>query len=136
MRRLAAIVALATLGCDDPAVASKALDVLEFGAVQAKITCVNLGGHVMGTPQCGAGNGRTLVWQRIADGSAFTNTPIGLNWFARSEPEAQTMSFYEPDYQDTWSIAGGEIVVEKDGCSDIVFDISTYCTGFNLEAFE
>jgi hypothetical protein len=134
MKALALIGGLALAACDDPQVAGAAADLLQFGAVQAKVTCAGVQTHL--SDDCPTTGGDTYIGHRLADGSAFVSVSYLTFWLGRSEPEAETMAVKLPAYPlDTWSVADGELRVHKDGCTDVVVDIETECTGFNLEAF-
>lgn len=130
MRRLA-LIGLLALACDDPDVSDKALALLEFGVVQAKATCPGVQVHL--NDDCPKTGGEMVVWHKLADGSSFVSWGAFQFLLGRSEDQ----EFLAPNYPlDTVSLAPGELTVHKDTCTDEVIDISSECTGFNLEAFE
>lgn len=139
MRRLALLCVLALAACDDPQVTSAAVDLLEFGVVQAKVTCVGVMTPAGGLDDCQpllSGSG-TYVAHRLADGSGLVSVEQQFRLYGRSEAEAGTLSLTYPGYTPpaVWFVENGEVHVHRDGCTDVIVDIETECTGFNLEAF-
>lgn len=136
MRRAMLLASLA-FGCDDPDVSAKALDLLAFGGMQAKVVCAGVSYPAGGMSDCDPIGDETYSGHRFADGSAFvtlSGTPV---FWGRSEPEAAEMEFVFPSLTPvTFSVAEGELTVSRASCTPVVVDISTSCTGFNLEAFE
>lgn len=122
MRRFLLIAALA-LGCDDPAVGAKALDVLEHGVMAAQARC-----------QCELtpGNSVFMTASKLQDGSCLAGDGSSLTRFwSRLEANAETCEVF------SGHLAGGEFVYHPTGHGTDVaaFDIETCCTGFGFEAF-
>jgi hypothetical protein len=135
MRRASFFAAVLAFGCDDPEVQGKALELLEFGAVQAKVVCTGVQVHLFDA--CGAtdlGDG-WYAGHRLADGSGIVTIQSRTFVIGRSEPGAAGLSVVPTSYPlSTISVGDGFLTVSKDGCSDITKDLET-CTGFNLENF-
>lgn len=134
MRRyLAVLFALSPLGCDDVGVANKVADVLERGAVLARVECdevVDLGGF-------GAAD-LVAVGVLFQDGSAFSSgaTSYGssANFQARVATEPASRFYINTDPVDL-VFASGLLSVSVASSLEDTVDLGTNCTGFNLEAF-
>jgi hypothetical protein len=146
MRKAILLAALA-FGCDDPEVASRAANVLEHGIVNAQITCVDV--------PVNSGSWMTFYRaNKLQDGSSFSRAKFGhgnvevQDYCSRDQDCAPVAAVgLNSDFSTTspgCPGAASEAISAKDGfieyCLDNVgvfdsFDIETYCTGFNLEAF-
>jgi hypothetical protein len=121
--------------CASEEVHDKAVSLLQYGLVEAKVTCEEVPYHA--STDCDVSQ-RTATYagHRLADGSALVTLDGHTFLLGRVEPEAANMSVVNPRRElDTWYVSGGELIVQKDGCDDIVVDLATECTGYNLEAF-
>lgn len=130
MRHALALAALAALGCDDPAVGAKALDVLEHGFVAAQIRCS------CSIVSDGVPYGVNYSAQRLLDGACLVSSaasqPAGTILWARSEANA-----VDCRRNDVYLLDGDIhlVIPTGDGPRDLSEEIATCCTGFNLEAF-
>lgn len=120
--------------CTSDEVHGKALDMLQFGLVEAKVTCASVPFHA--PDDCGPSEtDATYVAHRLADGSAFITLDEQTFLLGRVEAAAGTLSVVHPrQAHDTWYVSEGQLFVHKEGCADIVVDIETECTGYNLDA--
>src|SRR5688572_10501648 len=57
--------------CQSPEVHDKALDVLQFGLVESKVTCRAVPNHARGSCRLTQNGTGTYVGHRLVDGSAF-----------------------------------------------------------------
>lgn len=122
--------------CASEEVHEKAVSLLTFGAVEAKVTCHRVPYHSSYGCGIARGSARTYAGHRLADGSAFVTLDQQAFLLGRVEAAAQNMSVVHPSQPlDTWYVAEGQLIVHKDGCRDIVVDLEAECTGYNLEAF-
>lgn len=122
--------------CASEEVHDKALSLLQFGMVEAKVTCEDVPFHSNDSCDVSSRSDATYAGHRLADGSAFVTLDQQMFLLGRVEADAANMSVVHPRRPlDTWYVAGGELIVHKDGCDDIVVDLETECTGYNLEAF-
>ena len=121
--------------CASEEVHDKAISLLQFGLVEAKVTCSDVPYHA--TDDCRVSRREaTYVGHRLADGSGFVTVDQQMFLLGSIEPAAANLSAVHPSHpDDTWYLADGELVVHKDGCTDIVVNLETECTGYNLEAF-
>ncbi len=121
MKRLILIAALAA--CDDPEVTGKVSSVLEHGIVEAQADCY----CTLTGPSNYSFSAR---YQKLIDGSCLVLAPGsgGTVLIARSEEGAPHCESGSPDFDIYDGLIHG-----PDGYSDA--DITTCCTGFNLEAF-
>ncbi len=130
MRRLACLFALLAVGCDDPAVATKAVDVLEHGAVAARVSCL-----------CDTDPEPGFVTQvvraramKLVDGSCYVQETAAL--WGRDESESATCPT-RPGENGNVLFEDGLLKQEGGAPLQVVgtAGIETCCTGFNLEAF-
>lgn len=122
--------------CQSPEVHDKALDVLQFGLVESKVTCRGVPNHARGSCRLTQNGSGTYVGHRLVDGSAFVTLEQQVFLLGRAEPEAQALAVVHPLFpSETWSISDGRLTVHKNGCRDVVVDLETECQGFNLSAF-
>jgi hypothetical protein len=121
--------------CTSPEVHDKALDVLQFGLVESKVTCRGVPNHAPSGCRLMQNGSGTYVAHRLVDGSAFVTLEQQAFLLGRVEREAQTMSVAHPLFPlDTWSVSDGELIVHKNGCRDVVVDLESECSGYNLSA--
>lgn len=160
-KSLAIIVAVGfALGCDDPAVRDKVDAILDHGIVEARAECTS----DWNLPWTGWPNENVFAVQSLADGSKLysfdhsitavsTASPELVKFCGRSEACGQTAEWVDKSHGSSaelivsFSLSGGEFKVVATG-SDLVSwslsspytfvtgDIETYCTGFNLDAFD
>ena len=122
--------------CASEEVHDKAVSLLQFGLVEAKVSCNNVPYHAADDCRVSRRNSSTYVGHRLADGAAFVTLDQQMFLLGRVEAAAANMSVVHPSFpRDSWYVADGELIVHKDGCRDIVVDLETECTGYNLEAF-
>lgn len=155
VRNLVLLAAL-TFGCDDPAISAKALDVLEHGASAAALHCEF--SFTFDWSSALPGDVALDVF-RMQDGSVMfqygalrqgqpSNRTV-TEFCPRSESCAQDVKFVlhaeenGTDNPVVFSFSGGDVVAVESGPEVSVSpqtiisgDIGTYCTGFNLAAFE
>lgn len=138
MARKAALLAALVFGCDDPEISEKALDLLEFGGMQAKVVCTGVSYPAGGMSDCDPIGDVTYTGHRFADGSAFVTLSGNPVFWGRAEPEAAEMEFVFSGAITpiTFAVADGELTASRAACTPVVVDISGSCTGFNLGAFE
>lgn len=123
--------------CASEEVHDKAVSLLTFGAVEAKVTCDRVPYHTSDGCRMSWRSTATYAGHRLADGSAFVTLEDRTFLLGRAEAAAQTMAVVHPHHpEDTWYVSDGQLFVHKDGCRDIVIDLETQCTGYNLEAFD
>jgi hypothetical protein len=121
--------------CASEEVHDKAVSLLQFGMVESKVTCEDVPFHASDDCDVSSRSDATYVGHRLADGSAFVTLDQQMFLLGRVEADAANMSVVHPRRPlDTWYVSGGELIVHKDGCDDIVVDLETECTGYNLEA--
>jgi hypothetical protein len=137
MRRQALCALLLLSGCDDPDVEGRALDILQFGGMIAKVQCADVPYPAGGMSDCDPIGGVTYTGHRFADGSAFVTLSGNPVFWGRSEAEAEEMEFLFVGAITpvTFAVAGGELTVSRAACTPVVVDLELSCTGFNLEAF-
>jgi hypothetical protein len=122
--------------CTAPEVHDKAVEVLQYGLVQAKVTCSGVENHRADSCDLTTNGTGTYSAHRLVDGSGLVTLERETFMLGRAEEAGANMSVAHPSYpSDSWSIAGGKLVVHKDGCDDVVVDIATECDGFNLDVF-
>lgn len=156
-KSLAIIVAVGlALGCDDPAVQDRAENVLEHGVVTAALRCEFSFTFDWSGSQPGP---VALDVFKLQDGSAMfqygqrkngqSSNRTVTEFCPRSEACAQDVKFTlhaEENGSDNpvvFQFAGGDVVAIESGPevspspqTIISNTIDTYCTGFNLEAFD
>lgn len=140
-KSLAIIIAVGlALGCDDPAVSAKALDVLEHGIVAAHVSCSTS----FNWPGIGSGLDANVDIKRLVDGSTLTRVQrewdpaSATNLCERNEACAATGEIVSPLGSPSLTVwaESGEVHIEPSGQSVIDLDIDTQCTGFNLDTFD
>lgn len=138
MKRFIVLAALAC-GCDDSQVSDKAAEILQYGAVRASVTCATA--EINGACEDASPPNVRANMQRGADGSCIVrlfatgdNGLFNIGIIGRFESAAEDCSFSHGS--NTWSVANGEMLVERAGCSANVYDLDTECSGYNLEAFD
>lgn len=128
MKRALILAALA-LGCDDPAVGAKALDVLEHGVVEASVDC-----HFPMPGSCSA-TAEMYHAALLIDGGVFTNSRAGGRFWKRGSAEAGDFMAPLSNGTPLVTVSDGLLHVFGGGCGDDDYAIETYCTGHNLAAF-
>jgi hypothetical protein len=140
VRALIAALLSAAVGCDDPAVAARAAEVLEHGATRAHAECFV---SDPATPPAFSYEYFSLSASLMQDGSciaAFSGSvvspfPAGRQSLAGFSPRGAAQpcrldSVVSPN--QTLFVSAGEIASDA---TSVTYSIETYCTGFNLEAF-
>jgi hypothetical protein len=174
MRRFAILAMLALgVGCDDPEVAGKITDVLQYGIVQATATCYvssyYTSNYNPSAPYAGY-IGMRYTSQQLIDGSFLSScilTPNGAGPFpsavvtmppypqlserghgsvVRGTPFTPSQSG-STEGVSVCEASEGNLIFRHEGTIGVAFsspivnptffelDMSTYCTGRNLEAF-
>lgn len=121
--------------CTDPEVQARALSVLENGIVQAEAVCVY---QVPGNNNpCGVIRAKADLFQ---DGASIVeSSAVGYRqqFNSRHDP-VKVCTNIQCDFSSVEFVGG--VVQYELYCGGPVetgsFDIATYCTGFNLEAFD
>lgn len=130
-RNLLALLALVALGCDDQAASDLAASVLTHGAAAAHIECAVPGGPNQFTSRLYRAtllqDGACLATVGGAVVNSSVLIPVGGTWLSpRTAPTCPVEAFGAISA----SAEGGDVTV-----NGVDYDITTYCTGFNLEAF-
>lgn len=143
-----ACAALLLAGCDDTLVTDKVAAVLEHGGVDAAVEC-SFNPPALGT--CTDLDYARITVRKFQDGSvmiAFAGSPsVGMGaqeYYPRGYTLADPPTLLFPSQfcgNDIEHVVGAgdwsaEATSGPDTGSWFTRDISTYCTGFNLEAFE
>jgi hypothetical protein len=122
--------------CASPEVHDKAVEVLQYGLVQAKVTCSGVENHRKDSCDLTTNGSGTYSAHRLLDGSALVTVEQQTVMLGRAEGAGASLSITHSLYpSDVWSISDGQLVVHKEGCADVIVDIATECDGFNLAAF-
>jgi hypothetical protein len=127
MRRLVLLLAALAFGCDDPAVAAKAADVLEHGFISGELTC-----------QCNYGSNEAFTIRafRFVDGACWMDGALGsVTLYPRSHQDAAGCVLEHPRVD---AFDGEDFQVSPayvDPSAPYTIEASTCCTGFNFEAF-
>lgn len=139
MRTITFVAAAAmSLACDDPDVASKAASILEHGGVDAQIRCL------FEADFPGYGTDVPFIYSayRFIDGSVSVRSEKHnlQQFWSRDDSQAQSNKLIFYVGSGTWEITAEGGYVELAASTEYSyagesFDIETYCTGFNLEAF-
>lgn len=130
MTHIAALLAaVSVVGCDDGAVASKVTDVLAHGLIEAQARCV----RSLRNDIDDAENGISYTAQRLVDGSCLISQSsiVPTKLCSRTDDCAADCS------GNGASLSGGLLTHVASGGAHGTFsaEITTCCTGFNLEAF-
>jgi len=136
------IALLVALGCDDPDVAAKALDVLEHGSVMASVVCEV---PKESTPLTICDEAYDVRAKLLVDGSSFVQcipnpgvAALGDYGFSSFNERGESVAAHGRGSGGyfTCSLGGGQVSFGQKGTScSRDEDIETYCTGRNLEAF-
>jgi hypothetical protein len=140
-RVLWVMVAMCFLGCDDPAVSDKALELLEHGAIHAQVRCV------AADPNRGPSSTVFYRASLMQDGSCLASIAtsaafLGVTITSRSAADAgKCPAVFETDQPLSWvyTVQDGAFKAEVIQSSPIplytIASIGDACTGVNLEAF-
>lgn len=141
MKRIVLLLALA-VGCDSPAAASRASNILEHGLVQAELDC-NVQDDLRFAPpdSCPAGSALVFKLDYLQDGSAFIQRSLSSVPVSHFVPRGNP---FGPMPNGPFFITfpgDGSMEITSPGvlCSGLVYsksiEIEGNCTGFNLAAF-
>jgi hypothetical protein len=134
MRRFALLAMLALgVGCDDPEVAGTITDALQYGGIKAQASCQL---PITGGTMCNGYVYRVNA-SLFLDGSSFVTCMLvtGSQYSAFNERGHAVSVVGNYATQDmTCSLVDGQVSLVHATCTRTA-DMSTYCTGRNLEAF-